>query len=56
MENFGGTKDYLGIVFPIAISAVGSSLMALVSAKTAGEILYPCKSTTCAPRDNVEWS
>lgn len=36
LENFGDTKDYLGIVFPIAISAVGTSLMALVSAKAAG--------------------
>lgn len=36
-ESFGVTKDYLGIVFPIAIQAVGSSLMALVGAKTAGD-------------------
>ena len=36
IKNFGGTKDYLGIIFPIAISAVGTSLMALVSAKAAG--------------------
>lgn len=34
--NIRYTKDYLGIVFPIAISSVGASLMALVSAKTAG--------------------
>lgn len=37
VENFGDTKDYLGIIFPIAISAVGTSLMALVSAQTAGK-------------------
>ena len=36
-ENFSDTKDYLGIIFPIAISAVGTSLMALVSAKAAGD-------------------
>lgn len=36
MENFSDTKDYLGIIFPIALAAVGNSLMALVSAKTAG--------------------
>lgn len=36
IKDFGGTKDYLGIIFPIAISAVGTSLMALVSAKAAG--------------------
>ncbi|CAN0464065.1 unnamed protein product, partial [Scytosiphon promiscuus] len=35
-DNFGDTKDYLGIIFPIAIAAVGLSLMSLVSAKTAG--------------------
>ncbi|CAN0368834.1 unnamed protein product, partial [Ascophyllum nodosum] len=39
-ENFHNTKDYLGIIFPIAISAVGNSLMALVSAKTTGDA-YP---------------
>lgn len=37
MENFKDTKDYLGVIFPIAISAVGTSLMALVSAKAAGD-------------------
>lgn len=36
-ENFSDTKDYMGIIFPIAISAVGTSLMALVSAKAAGD-------------------
>ena len=30
------TKDYLGIIFPIAIATVGLSLMALVSAEAAG--------------------
>lgn len=35
-ENLGDTKDYLGIIFPIAIAAVGLSLMALVSAEAAG--------------------
>lgn len=35
-KGFRGSKDYLGIIFPIAISAVGTSLMALVSAKAAG--------------------
>ncbi|CAM9100814.1 unnamed protein product [Discosporangium mesarthrocarpum] len=35
--NFGDVKDYLGIVFPIAVSAVSTSLMCLVSAKNAGE-------------------
>ncbi|CAN0017419.1 unnamed protein product [Ascophyllum nodosum] len=40
LENFADTKDYLGIIFPIAISAVGTSLMALVSAKNAGDA-YP---------------
>lgn len=35
-DNFEDTKDYLGIIFPIAIAAVGLSLMSLVSAKTAG--------------------
>ncbi|CAM9464400.1 unnamed protein product [Ascophyllum nodosum] len=37
IKNFSYTKDYLGIIFPIAISAVGNSLMSLVSAKTAGD-------------------
>lgn len=36
IKDFRSTKDYLGIIFPIAISAVGTSLMALVSAKAAG--------------------
>ncbi|CAN0344518.1 unnamed protein product, partial [Ascophyllum nodosum] len=40
VENFYDTKDYMGIIFPIAISAVGNSLMSLVSAKAAGDA-YP---------------
>ena len=40
IKNFSYTKDYLGIIFPIAISAVGNSLMSLVSAKTAGTARY----------------
>ncbi|CAM9711568.1 unnamed protein product [Ectocarpus sp. 12 AP-2014] len=47
LENFGDTKDYLGIVFPIAISAVGTSLMALVSAKAAGDA-YPVTESMVA--------
>ncbi|CAM9416209.1 unnamed protein product, partial [Ascophyllum nodosum] len=36
-KNFSDTKDYMGVIVPIAISSVGNSLMALVSAKTAGD-------------------
>ncbi|MGK3744986.1 MAG: AGZA family xanthine/uracil permease-like MFS transporter [Bacillariaceae sp.] len=36
-ENFGQLKDYIGIVIPLAISASGTSLMCLVSAKEAGD-------------------
>ncbi|CAM9464258.1 unnamed protein product [Ascophyllum nodosum] len=39
-DNLSSTKDYLGIIIPIAISTVGNSLMSLVSAKTAGDA-YP---------------
>ena len=39
-KNFSDTKDYMGVIVPIAISSVGNSLMALVSAKTAGIVRY----------------
>ncbi|CAM9464185.1 unnamed protein product [Ascophyllum nodosum] len=40
VNNIYYTKDYLGIIFPVAISAVGNSLMSLVSAQAAGDA-YP---------------
>lgn len=46
-KGFSGSKDYLGIIFPIAISAVGTSLMALVSAKAAGDA-YPITESMVA--------
>jgi adenine/guanine/hypoxanthine permease len=43
-SNFSLIKDYLGIVIPIAISATATTLMCLVSAKTAGDP-YPVRET-----------
>lgn len=35
IEGFSDVKKFLGIIFLIAIAAVGASLMALVGAKNA---------------------
>ncbi|CAN0269832.1 unnamed protein product [Phaeothamnion confervicola] len=46
-ENFSLVSSYLGIVIPIGIAATATTLMCLVSAKTAGEP-YPVRETMIA--------
>jgi len=46
-SNFGIIANYLGIVIPIGISATATTLMCLVSAKTAGDP-YPVRESMIA--------